>query len=347
MKKKAYLIILSIFILLKGFIYADDSSPTPLETAILKLPDNSEANWKEISRFLSNKEGSIETIPLNQTIQDWSELICIQYIDTSEWKKNIDPTLDSVLDCVRKETLSSYPEKMVTWNIIEKNQDDVIYEWILHKSYKNNPPQHEISRAFLTKRGLHRVGFTRKNGQMSLEEREKWVNLLKENSSVVSFQEGRLSPALSMVEKLRDSVSLGPNFLDWKKINTYAFENGFTAICYIPSTHIGSYVTECLELVTMPNVNAVSLNQFFEAEKKLIREKTDKKVNFRVIERSPCEIIYSYSHPKDHLQCNAVVRIFISERGYYSFSYKLGLTGSMQKEEILLWKDRLKTINIS
>lgn len=332
--------------LLQSAAYANTCSETPLETAILKLPDNGEVNWKEISRYVSKKNGVIETIPLNQTIKNWSELICVQYIDHSGWNKNVVHTIENVLERVRKQTLSSFPENIVTWHTIEKNEDGIIYEWALHQPYNNISPQHEIARAFLTPSGFHRVGFTRKNGQMCPEEREKWIKLLRENSSVVSFQEGKTFPGLSLVEKLNDSVSLGPNFLNWKRINTFAFENGYTIISYIPPTQVVPYVTECLESVTMPNVNEATLAQLFEVEKKCIRERADRKVPFQVLEQSPSEVIYTYCHPRDHLQCNAVVRTFLTDHGYYSIIYKHGLTRHMKKEEILKWQEKLKSICI-
>jgi hypothetical protein len=343
MNKKISILILSIVSFLGTGLHAEFTGEVPKETAILQLPDHSESNWKEIAHYVSAKEGIIEAIPLNQTIQNWSELIAVQYMSSAEWDKSA-CTLEKVLEHVRKETLSAYPKDTVSWQIIEKSKEGIIYEWIMHKPYKNISVEHEVARAFLTPSGFHRVGFTRKNGPMSSEERAKWIQLLRENSSVVSFQDGGYIEGFSMVEKLQNSVYVGAHFRDWRRINQFAFETGYSLVCFIPPTQVDSYVAECLEIVTVPNVKLAPLANFFEIEKKCVQEKTSKKMRFHILEQSPTEIIYCYCHPKDHLQLNAVVRTFLTEHGYYSISYKKGLEGRMQKEEMRSWMEKLKTI---
>lgn len=186
---------------------AELTGKIPKETVILHLPDRSESNWKEITRYVSAKEGVIEFIPLDQTIQNWSELIAVQFMSSANWDKSA-CKLEKVLEHIRKEVLSSYPKDTVTWQIIERSEEGITYEWVMHKPYKNISIEHEISRAFLTPSGFHRVGFIRKNASMSSEERAKWIQLLRENSSVVSFHDERCIEGFSMVEKLQDSISV-------------------------------------------------------------------------------------------------------------------------------------------
>ncbi len=345
MKKKVFVLVMSVLAIINSGLHALESlGDFPLETVILKLPDNSESNWKEIARRVEKKSGIIETIPLSQTVKNWLELICIQYFDSSEWDKKARNSISCILDKLRKETLRSYPENTVTWKIIEKDKRSAIYEWILLKPYNNIPVQHEIARGFLTKTGFHRVGYTKKNEQMNSEEREKWIKLLKNNASVVPFREGACIEGLSMVDKLKDSVALGANFQNWKIIDSFVNANGCALNTYIPPMEDCPSVTEGLETFTMPTTVISSVTKFFEIEKEGLRSKVGVDVECHVLEQSPSEIIYSYCHPKDHLQCNAVVRTFLTDRGYYSISYKHGLMGEMSKEEILEWKEKLKTI---
>lgn len=346
MKSKFFILALFFVSFLEGSLHTNLTGKTPKETAILKLPDHSESKWKEISRCVNAKEGVVEVIPLNQTKQNWSELIGVQYMSSAEWNVSA-CTLEKLLDCIRKETLSAYPKDTVSWQIIEKNNDGIIYEWIMHKPYKNISVEHEVARAFLTPSGLHRVGFTRKNGPMSSEERAKWIQLLRENSSVVSFQDASRIEGFSMAEKLQNSVSVGKHFSDWRKISHFAFETGYSLVCFIPpTTQEGSYIDECLEIVTVPNINQASLAKFFEVEKKFVQDNTSKEVRFHILEQSPNEIIYCYCHPRDHLNLNAVVRAFLTNHGYYSIIYKKGLEGQMQKEKMKSWMEKLKTIQV-
>ena len=327
--------------------YAIDAiSETPLETAILKFPDNTESNWKEIIRYVNKKEGIVERIPIDQTKQNWSELICVQYYDSSEYHKDID-FFNIVLHSLRDATLSAYPGNKVTWQIIEKDQNSVIFEWILHQPYMDIPAQHEISRAILTDTGFHRVGFTRKNEEMSVEEREKWIKILKENTAVVSFEGGVNSSSLSLVEKTKDSLSFPTCFQNWKLIDVQTEEHGFSSVCYLPPSQIETYITECLEVITHPNRYGATIEQAFEIEEKCLRDSSQCTFKLRVLQKSPDEIIYSYLYPKGHLLLNAVVRSFLTDHGYYSITYKRVLSERMQKEEIYLWKDRLEAIKIS
>lgn len=345
MKKKISVLIVAVLTLIVGGLHALESlGDFPLETVILSLFDHSESNWKEISRHVEKKYGIIETIPVSQTVENWSDLICIQYFDSSEWDKKAKNSISYILDKLRKETFRSYPENTVTWKIIEKDKRSAIFEWILLKPYHNIPVQHEIARGFLTKTGFHRLGYTKKNKQMNSEEREKWIKLLKNNSSVVSFREAAYNEGLSMVDKLKDLVALGPNFQNWKIVDSFAYANGCALTTYIPPMEDCICVTEGLETFTMPTSVISSVTKFFEVEKKGLKSKVGVDVECHIIEQSPSEIIYSYCHPKDHLHCNAVVRTFLTDRGYYSISYKHGLMGKMSMEEISDWKEKLKTI---
>lgn len=173
---------------------------TLVETAILQLRDTDYLNWKEISRNVNKREGFVELIPNDQTSQTWSELICVQYLDFTGRDPKI-MGIGAFVGAIQNTTLAAYPGNRVSWTIIEKNKDDIIYEWILHKPFKNIPPQHEIARAFLTENKFHRIGITRKNHEMTEEERQTWLKLLKESTSVVSFEEAVKIKGISLVPR--------------------------------------------------------------------------------------------------------------------------------------------------
>ena len=345
MKNRTLSLVISLFILINGMVYSFESIyEHPSETMIFKLPDNSEGNWKEISHYVTKTEGIIERIPLNQTINKWSDLICMQYFDISTKNEKARNDIQVILDNLKKVILSRYPKKQTTWKIIEKTKKDVIYEWILHKPYQTIRPQHEIVRAILTNTSVHLIGFTKKNEIMSGEEREKWINLLKENISIISFQEGIKSKGLSLANKLKDSLSLGSNFRDWRIENVFSLNDGFTLVCYIPPSQLSGYITECLEVITKPNVQERSLDQFLESEKALIQEKFYS--NIQVLEKSQKEVIYAYSYPKNNLKVNAIIRTFLTDHAYYSINYKHGFEGLMGEEESLKWQEKLKIIHV-
>ncbi len=318
---------------------------SPVETIVLKLSDTGCANWKDMTRSITEKEGLIERIPSNQSPENWSELICIQYYDRSLWNKEIPESIENIVNRVRDQTRCAYLGNKVTWKIIEKNKNDIIYEWILHEPHVNTPAQHEIARFFLTETGCHRVGFTRKNIQMSVDEREKWIKLLKEAVIILPFKDAAGIPeALSMVDITQDVLDLGFAFSNWRVLHTYDLDNGNTLVNYLPPSQIGVCPTECLEVMHIPYVKTTSIEGLFELEKKNVQKQSSKEVIFDVLKKSQNEIIYSYSQVKNRIPFTAVVRAFISDEGYYSISYKNGVAGDLKKEEILQWKTRLEMI---
>jgi len=170
----------------------------PAKTIVLKL--SGYENWKEISRSVSENSGMVERIPAGQSIENWSELICIQYQKFDNAKGLC---IEDLVNEFRKNTLNSYPGNKVSWKIIDNSANAIIYEWILHKPYKDIPPQHEIARIFLTKNGeFHRIGFTRQHTVMTEEERNKWIKSLRESTNVVPWEQAAADDGLSMVNKL-------------------------------------------------------------------------------------------------------------------------------------------------
>ena len=182
---------------------------------------------------------------------------------------------------------------------------------------------------------------------MSAVEREKWIKLFRESATVVPTESAiNISNGLSMVEKFKDSLDLGATFQDWAIVSSYAMDNGYTLVGRIPPSQKTSYITECLEVVTMPNFRECSSDQFFETEKEFIQKKSPKNIEFQILKQSPSEVVYCYSHPMDHLLLTAVVRILLADQGYFSVTYKRGLPRKMKKTEISQWQKQLETIKI-
>lgn len=336
--------ILFILTFLVVHLHASESiCEMPKETILFQFPDHSEANWKKIVHHVNAKDGVVEMIPINQSAKNISELITIQYIGSAIWNKSL-CTLEEVLNHMCNEVFATHPKGSVFSQILEKDQEGITYEWI-YQADKNRPFEHEISRAFLTETGFHRIAFVQKNRPITSEEKAKWVELLKENSSVVPFQNERCLQGFSLVEKVQHTVSLGAHFQNWKSMQVFNAEIGLSLVYHVPLTQKGISSAERLEIFTVPKLDRVSLASAFELEKQAIK-KTSKKVKFHILEQSPTELIYYYQHPEEHLQLNAIVRNFLTDHGYYSISYKKRLEGPMQKEEFQACLEKIKTIKV-
>ncbi len=177
----------SLFLLFSEFASANNSGRrTPPEAVTLKLPPDNKMEWKEISKNISEKDVTVEWVPSAQSASNWTQLIAIQYYDKTvlDWK--VKNSVEKIVDQILMKIVTSYPSGRATCNVIQKNKNEIIYEWILHKPYNGIPPQHEIAKGILTEKGFHRVGFTRKNYKMGNDEREKWLKLLKESVMIAA-----------------------------------------------------------------------------------------------------------------------------------------------------------------
>lgn len=167
------------------------STKQPPETLVLQLPENKRGQWKEISRSISKEGALVERIPLNQIAKNWSEMIAIEFYPISTITKDKSIDLDTIIDCFKEEVMSGYPIKKVTWNLIEKNASEVIYEWVLYSPYQNIAPQQEIAKLVVTDAGMHRIGVTQKVKKMTSEERAEWLALLQNSTSIMNMEDAK------------------------------------------------------------------------------------------------------------------------------------------------------------
>jgi hypothetical protein len=65
----------------------------------------------------------------------------------------------------------------------------------------------------------------------------------------------------------------------------------------------------------MPNLYEADIEGLFEIEKTNIQKKSANPIKFSVLKKSPTEIIYTFTHPQDHLQATGLVRILLSNQG--------------------------------
>lgn len=354
MKKTLATIVASIFMLLTvSTAHATVSIvQQPSETVILNLPNNEAVNWKEVAWSVTATQGLVERIPKTQNNQDWSELITVQFFHKSLLpERRAANIMTRALDRIRESALCSHPESMVTWNIIEKNKNDSIYEEILHTPHKDSLPYHKVTRCFLTDTGFHSISFTHKATKMSADERTTWIRLLKESASVVPLKEAAHTVSgLSMADKLQNSLDLGA-FISWKIVSKDIYDDATTIVCLIPSDQIDVTATETLGVLTRPNLNSVSINQAFNAEMEVLKQQcltSSPHLNIiPILKETTTEFIYSNSEPIDNRYHNRVTRTVISDTNHYSFFYTRMLDRKMTKDEVLQCQKKLEMIKIS
>lgn len=338
---KYRLFLLMVLFLLNGTSFALEIHPA--ETMVLQFPDKSEGKWREFARHADNKSSMIEVIPVNQTNQTWSDLICIQYIS----KSNMEATsLKQMMNNICYTIESSCPESEVKWKIIEENEDSILYEWTLDDPINNCPFECEIARAVWTGKGFHRIGFNKRHRPITREERSKWIKLLKENVSILPASEANHVRGLSLVEKVKKSISLGGHFADWRVKYNKINDQGVSIFGYVPREQSDTDVLrESLDITTTSNIHGLSLNEQFQREKKAHRESADKILAFHVLDKSSNEITYTFSHPHEKHYLHMVVRSIVTDHACYSFCYRKIYKTKESLDEALA-TTKLKSIQI-
>lgn len=158
------------------------------ELAIFRF-ENCTSDWKKLNKSINKDESLIEFILAEQSPYNFSELITIQYIDSSAPKREL-KSVEQLLNTILKTTSAAYIDQEYKWSIIEKNPDNYIYEWDVREQNRKRPREHEICRLFLTDKGnVLRVAYTRKNGQISPADKEKWTDLLRNHVFIVTAED--------------------------------------------------------------------------------------------------------------------------------------------------------------
>jgi len=282
MKKRSFILRISVLILFtEATAYVTTiADPPPLQTIVLKLPNGGHNDWKEMKRNVTKDEASIICIPLDKLRENCSEAIHIQYhaFKGSE-------SAEIALDMIRDGVLNAYPDNKVTWNIIEKNKHDFLYEWSVD-NLKGSPSSiTEIARVFLTSSGAHRVLFVTQNSAMSAEKRKKWVQLFKESASLVPFEVASREDGLSMADKLKDSLNLGPLFQSWELKTIHSVENAYTMVRRIPPSQTREYITECIEAVSAPPFGRETIDPLYEMQKNQAKRDYAENIRFHILKK--------------------------------------------------------------
>ncbi len=231
------------------------------------------------------------------------------------------------------------------WNIIESTDHEVIYEWSLSKKQDGYLPQHEISKAFFTESGFHRIGITIKSPTIKAQQRSEAMSLLKDSVAIVPIVEAREGTDLSIVEKLKSSLDLESVFADWKMKYEFEKNDGYAGIGFTPK-QTKNNISECVDIFTRPKFTEISVDTIFEADKNYLETQTDEKIKYEVIKKNKSEIIYTYTYPFEKLKLSVIVRAFLTDKGYYSIAYKTWQDQQMKKEDVLFWTNTLKKIKV-
>lgn len=322
-------------------------SKLPSETILLKLPDGAETKWKENNREISEKMIDIHLLPSDQSYLEWSDMMYIQYFDLSlfELAEEKEKTIENVSNILFEQGKFLFPTAKPSIKMIEKNINDATYEIIVDNECEILP-KHDLIRIFLSKTAVHRIGFSKNDSQMTTEEREENLKLLKENASIIPYEKAINEPGLSIVNKVKYSLNLGPFFQDWIISVSLDFDDGSAFEWLGPPTRIkDNFSVESLKITTIPTYDTVSydIDTFYEeVKKKLLVEIPSAKIE--ILKKSDKEIIYSYQHHMEILPFYGMTRIFLRDQGTYHIDYNLSQFEQISQTDISQIMKKLESV---
>ena len=170
-----------------GHLYGDidtsilsqqEGQPLPIEVVSIPLSFDETQKWKfAYTQGTPNGDSVFEWIPVDDTIDNWSELIQIQFF-ASPFPGNIAPLAPEFVSRFVGFLKKQFPS--VKTSIISQKDDDVLFEWILPQKEGNEPAQAEIVRVITTQKGIHRIAFTQKTSALDPAVRERWIKRLSD-----------------------------------------------------------------------------------------------------------------------------------------------------------------------
>lgn len=337
MKNVIYKLIILLSMSVKAFSESENSFPC--ETACIQL-EGAEREWRELSRSVTKEKGLVTLVQCDLLDESVMELISIEYCDVSAMQGVEGFSFDLLIEAYN-ETIDKN-SNVISKKCIGKTRNEFVEEVLLKDV--DGLIIHEINRCVLTDSTFHRVHYSSK--AMNPEKRTKWLNILTEHTSIVPYKEAYGVKGISLVDRFSKSIALGGYFSHWVEIDTWTFENGYTMAQYCPVPEDSAPVGEILEVISVCNFSDLSMDKFFDLAKKTVSSKTKTKVSFDVLESTPTEMIFKYKYPLETHMLNVVVRTVLTARGYYSFSYKLALTGDLSDKDVAEMVAKLKAIKV-
>lgn len=310
-----------------------------METIVLKLPQDS-PKWREVSWMLTAEDLTTERIPENQELTNWTDLIFIYFCSTVS---NESISIDRILEKHHQAAIEHYPGKKISWNVIQKNRFDVMYEWTLHTQYKDIPPQHIISRVFLTKNGLNTIALNHRKMEMDQKEREKWIALLSKNITIENVKNVHGSDSTLSLLAQSGGIKEAQNSDHWPTeaflLTAYNEIGNFKQIAgdsskefyhmvYIPADQEIENNTAAIEVHFQTTVttdgHSVSIDELIEAfRSSLAKQYPQNSKTFNIIEKNQSDFIYEFNYPTttNRQEFHAISHMFITEHGVYSISF--------------------------
>ena len=146
----------------------------------ISLPDDEKKNWKIGHHNRSAHEYILESVPLNETVNNWSQLFTVLFMSNQILNKDSKTAITAVQ--ATKKIFSKKYGNQFKFNTLQQTENDVIYESFIPGD-KEYQPEYEIARLIRTSKGIYRISYAKKS-PIDEKTKEKWLCCIREASLI-------------------------------------------------------------------------------------------------------------------------------------------------------------------
>jgi uncharacterized protein len=143
------------------------------EFCSLIIPVEEWENWKIGNEQKSPMEYLLEFVPLNETVDNWSQIITVSFMSNKILNKTSRTAL-SAMKTITKLMRQQHGDRFKL-NILRATDDDTLYE-----TFMPNPSEHTIDRLIKTSKGIYHLSYTIKGSFKDEKTKEKWLKSIQE-----------------------------------------------------------------------------------------------------------------------------------------------------------------------
>src|SRR5262245_24085325 len=155
---------------------AFSSGAATLQTEHEDLAYDFEPRWQQgYYQELPNQVNILELIREGDDINNWQELITIR----NQSLPGRDATPEDAFKRL-KIIIGKDCRGLIQWNVIEKKENSILYEWMTREPCMGFPNQHEIAKIMDGKYNRFQLKYTVKVNQLPANQRAKWLKRIGE-----------------------------------------------------------------------------------------------------------------------------------------------------------------------
>ena len=118
-----------------------------------------------------------EWVPMGETVESWSKMFTSLNLAKTDL-----PSAEDSMKLLRDRMAKRCPN--VIWNVIEKNKQDILFEWRI-ENCSGNADQHNLQKILDGKWNQFHLMYVRKVKELPADEREQWLKGLRTSKILV------------------------------------------------------------------------------------------------------------------------------------------------------------------